>query len=708
MFKALILISIFTIPIAAFAWEQARPDPLSPIRTYTMDVDGQKVTFQVDDSAATFSLSVPDDVKLEEYGDNASTVKEEEILFPSYVAASKAPKLQGTILPSIELCGQRGKFFDDGMYGAMELTLEAGGSFMETGKRLFCQRLAEKACAKLASSPPDQKGTWTKVASYAVAAAILSQPNADRTGYGYVPADVMQAADKRIADFQKDPLHSKPLGFYALNPDLSLIFIRDRFLQQKLGGPDLLDEADTGLGLAVLIMENPDLHQADTFFNNFYGRLTNPQSCLTVDSLLAAGIDPAKALSDPAEASRAKTVLAKSNGMAVIPPSSSPEVDLINQAGGLDAVGGDTMQLLIDAVKSGKVSLAPKPNSGWYSYQQFALEILLKMDGAEAPKLDMNAGYRKRLEEAFRSMLTQARETHIKQLDMATATGMAPGPRVPKLYVVPDWRLEPIPTYYQRVADGYQFLGNFLSSVLGNELSKITLLDLDTKPDGNLWENLGAMERLYTGFNIVASRGIGIKPVGSYIPSGRPLPPNFYTDAATQAEQWLADWQKDPLMARDIRVIVPMGVNSKGQLTCWTVMGIRPITIKAGYKTYPTIKQIAGPQAEVEVQYEGLTYTVLVPVFSEVVIDSAVPLTREEFRAICDAGKTKAGILAAIGDIHHPKGEGGAGEAGSGAAAGMTAGFLGMSTVVWLAIIVGLLAGLAAALIVFVIVKRRK
>jgi hypothetical protein len=134
-------------------------------------------------------------------------------------------------------------------------------------------------------------------------------------------------------------------------------------------------------------------------------------------------------------------------------------------------------------------------------------------------------------------------------------------------------------------------------------------------------------------------------------------------------------------------------------------MGIRPITIKAGYKTYPTIKQIAGPQAEVEVEYEGMTYTVLVPVFSEVVIDSAVPLTREEFRAICDAGKTKAGILAAIGDIHHPKGEGGAGEAGSGAAAGMTAGFLGMSTVVWLVIVIGLLA---AAIIVFVIIKRRK
>jgi hypothetical protein len=705
MSKALILLFILMIPISALAWEEARPDPLSPIRTYSMDVGGQKVVFSVDDSAATFSLSVPEDIKFEEYGDNPATVQDEEILYPSYVAAARNPKVQGGILPSIELCGQRGKFFDDGMYGAMELTLEAGGSFMQTGKRLFCQRLAEKACAKLASAPADQKALWTKVATYAVAAWILSQPGSVRVATPNVPDDVMQAADKRIAAFQNDLLHSKPLGFYVLNPELSLIFTRDRFLQQKLGSTDFIDEADTGLGLALLITENPELHQADTFFNNFYGRLTNPQSCLTVDSLAALGIDPAKALADTVELGKVKVVLEKNDGIAIIPPSRSAEVDLINQAGGLDEVGGDTMQLLINAVKSGKVSLAPKPNSGWYAYQQYALEILLKMDGAEAPKLDMNAGYRKRLEEAFRSMLTQARETHIKQLDMAKATGMAPGPPVPKLYITPDWRLEPIPTYYQRVADGYQFLGNFLNSVLGAELSKIALLDPDMKPDGNLWENLGAMERLYTGFNIVASRGIGIKPVSTAMATGRPLPPNFYQNSAKEAEQWLAEWRNDPLMARDIRVIVPMGINSKGQLTCWTVMGIRPITIKAGYETRPTVKQIAGPKADVDVEYEGMTYTVLVPVFSEVVLDSAVPLTREEFRAICDAGKTKAGILAAIGDIHHPKGEGGAGETGSGAAAGMTAGFLGMSAVVWLVILAGLLA---AAIIVFVIVKWRK
>ena len=102
-------------------------------------------------------------------------------------------------------------------------------------------------------------------------------------------------------------------------------------------------------------------------------------------------------------------------------------------------------------------------------------------------------------------------------------------------------------------------------------------------------------------------------------------------------------------MARDIRVIVPMGRDSKGRLSCWAVMGVRPITIEAGYKIHPAVKQVAGPKFGVEVEYAGVsTHTVLVPVFGELVLNSGSPLTRDEFRAICDAGKTKAGILQAI------------------------------------------------------------
>ena len=632
------------------AWRESRPDPLSSIRAYTIVVDRQKIVYEVDESRATFSLTAPEKITLMESGQSAATaVKEEELLYPSYLAASEVPSNQGMILPSVELCGQRGKFFDDGMYGALELTLETGGKFSEPGKRRFCEKLAEMAVAKLAAAPPEQKRAWTAAASYAVAAALLSQPDSNSNGMTNAPSDVRQLAGRRIADFKNDLLFSKPLGFYALNPELGRIFTRDRFLQQKLGSADLPDEADTALALAVLVTDDSTLRQANQFLNRFYGRLTNPQACLTVDAL-AAAIDPAQALTDSVKHIAAKELLKDRKGLAMIPPSSSAETDLIRQAGGLDAVGGKTMQLVIDAVRAGKLSLAPKPNSGWYAYQQFALESLLRMDGPEAPKLAMNTAYRQRLEEAFRSMLTQARETHVKQLDMSALPRSAPRPQrpgIPPLYVKPDWRLEPIPTCYRRVADGYRFLGNSLSSALGDDLSGISLLDPDMKPAGNLAANLDRMEKLYTGFSILASRGIGIPPVGDGSPAKRPA--KFDLDALGDAEQWLANWHENPLMARDIRVIVPMGRDSKGRLSCWAVMGVRPITIEAGYKIHPAVKQVAGPKFGVEVEYAGVsTHTVLVPVFGELVLNSGSPLTRDEFRAICDAGKTKAGILQAI------------------------------------------------------------
>ena len=154
------------------AWRESRPDPLSSIRAYTIVVDGQKIVYEVDESRATFSLTAPEKITLMKSGQSAATaVKEEELLYPSYLAAREAPSNQGMILPSVELCGQRGKFFDDGMYGALELRLETNGKFSGSGKRRFCEKLAEMAVAKLAAAPLEQKPAWTAAASYAVAAA---------------------------------------------------------------------------------------------------------------------------------------------------------------------------------------------------------------------------------------------------------------------------------------------------------------------------------------------------------------------------------------------------------------------------------------------------------------------------------------------------------------------------------------------------------
>ena len=74
--------------------------------------------------------------------------------------------------------------------------------------------------------------------------------------------------------------------------------------------------------------------------------------------------------------------------------------------------------MLIQAVRSGELDLAPGADAGWYDYQLYALETLLLPErGPESQNLLLTAGYKKKLIETFKSILTQTRETHVKQLD---------------------------------------------------------------------------------------------------------------------------------------------------------------------------------------------------------------------------------------------------------------------------------------------------
>ena len=79
--------------------------------------------------------------------------------------------------------------------------------------------------------------------------------------------------------------------------------------------------------------------------------------------------------------------------------------------------GADLMKEMIQAIRQGKVDLAPKPGSGWYDYQIYALEtFLLPEKGEENPKLLLTKAYKKRMLEAFKALMTKRRETHVRDL----------------------------------------------------------------------------------------------------------------------------------------------------------------------------------------------------------------------------------------------------------------------------------------------------
>src|SRR5205085_10419804 len=104
-------------------------------------------------------------------------------------------------------------------------------------------------------------------------------------------------------------------------------------------------------------------------------------------------------------------------------------------------------------IRAGRVSLAPKADSGFYDYQQHALEALLTADkNPEAAKVAFGPKYLKRLEEAFKTGLAKARETHAKQADVVGATSVHLPPTKPRLFV------EPLPTVYLRYGAIYDYL----------------------------------------------------------------------------------------------------------------------------------------------------------------------------------------------------------------------------------------------------------
>src|SRR5262245_3323939 len=161
------------------------------------------------------------------------------------------------------------------------------------------------------------------------------------------------------------------------------------------------------------------------------------------------------------------------------------------------------MRELVRRIRSGKVDLKPKADSGWYDYQVYALEtFLLPEKGEERDRLLLTKNYKKRMLEAFKSLITKRRETHLRQLDHAASES---APRRPAI-VQPRLRLEPCPTFYLRTARAYAFLANFLEASLGADtLRQIHGLTKDGERKANLFDELHEMRNLFYGLYLVSA-----------------------------------------------------------------------------------------------------------------------------------------------------------------------------------------------------------
>jgi len=560
--------------------------------------------WQVNASAAVIRLDVPD-IRSDEHADL-------QRLYPDYASAARAMMAAGfDVLPSVNLLGGKAKQFDDGLYAAMDQYMVQNTEEGVRGIEL-CVR------AMLTEMNPQGEAYGWLYASLEVGRFATPEEHQRRNEF----------VDGFVARFLADETKSRPVGFYAWSENLQRTFQFLRYLQQpfasRSGTPDAMARA---------LKKNSQAHEQYARMLEFYARLTNPFAGL---SLLPLADDAGKSLTElaAAEGVREPTV-------SFLPYSDSKETRLfLSLYPGGAPEGASLMEDMIRAIREGRLDLAPTEQSGWYDWQLHALEtLLLPEKGPDNQKLLLTRKYKLRLVEAFKAMVTKTRETHIRQL--AESVGSAALP--PEDSLSPRLRLEPIPTYYLRVARSYAFVQNLLAA---------TVQDLNHTPgwrEGGhrgmpLGDELENMRLLFYGLYFVSCEDIGLKPT---------LLPGENADAdytRTLAAEWLKNWHTDPDFAVDTRVAVPI-YRLPGRYTrFWCTLGVRPIKLNAGYVKPPSWRSKAGGDwTEVPGhKLKAADWVILGDEFAEVQLDGDATMTRAELRAACDSAATREEIIAAL------------------------------------------------------------
>lgn len=525
-------------------------------------------------------------------------------LHPSYAAAIRAAGTAYTILPSVNMIDGKAKQFDDGLYAALDQAYYQGVENALPSHVRLIQSIFEKV------GPDSPAAPYLAAGLHFAGVEVAVKSEGEKAQY--------------IQGFLADQVRSKPIGFYTWNTTLSDCFRFLRFFQAPFMG-----EPPTLKAIAEAMSKDDSLRQDYQKAATFYGKLTNPLRGRTVADYVAK----------PSPSTNV-------NPVAMFPGSSSRETELFRALFPVSLPpDADLMRELVMAIRSGKVDLTPKPNSGWYDYQVHALEtLLLPEKSPENQKLLLTKAYKKRMLEAFKALMTKRRETHVRQLDVAAPMAMA---ERPKAKLTPRLRVEPNPTYYLRTARSYAFLASFLESSVGADaLKSLHGLRQQGPREADLYTELTSMRELFYGMYLLSCEDIGMKPSFS---AGEEVDAERCEKTATA---WLAAAAKDQDLAADTRVSVPIFSDPRRGVTrLWMTIGVRMTKLDTSYARAPKMKPENGEGEWQEIKPDelaGASYLIAVDEFAEVELKGNRVLTREELRAVCDKAKTKEKIVAEL------------------------------------------------------------
>jgi hypothetical protein len=508
------------------------------------------------------------------------------VLHPSYAAAWAAGGCfpQRALLPSVNLIDGQAKQFDDGLYAALDLACFAGRCGKVPGAVELVRRLYRHVGPGHAGAP-----------YLAAALELAGEP---------VAVDDGTEKERLLRDFSAQELLARPAAFYTWSEELGRCFRFFRFFRFLLSVPlpaSLRGELPT-----------PELRRDRDLLVAFYARLTNPPHPGRSDGLL------------PFSTSRENELFER-----VFPDGVPPDAHLMNE--------------LVRAVRSGRVSLQPRPSSGWYDYQLHALEtFLLPERGEERDKLLLTREYKKRMMEAFKALVTKRRETHYRQLPIGCG-GSLKMVRLPP-DVTPRLRLEPCPTYYLRTARAYAFLADFLQTAVGPEaLAGLRGLRQGGDRGRPLGEELLEQRDRFYGFYLLSLEDLGQRPA---FLKGEPVERER---CRALAERWLEGVAEHADLACDTRVSVPVYYDPQRNVTrVWATLGVRLAKLDVSYEIGPRVRQPGSESWQAPGRTGTAHYLIPVDTFAEVEMKGQRALTREELRAVCDRAKTKEAIVAEL------------------------------------------------------------
>ncbi len=594
-------------------------------------------------------------------------------LFPTYAAA--LADLPGATIPSLEVVNNKLKSFNDSFYAGIEEGVYRGIAEAYNGKVALYTDIMNAIVDGRATADAAHDALYVEAAARFAAGLMVAGIAPD------VPADVQTAADALVVSFEQRPLLASPMGFYTWTDTLEAVFRLDRFHQQWAMGPplSLYSQASPSFGSLLLtahIIQQDAQRTADYLaILELYAGLTNPYSSYTVADLFDAtsdlsvldNVSAAQAAFESTHPEIYESLGVLYKPIALVPSSESPETILFNRIFPQGVPEGvEVMDALIAAIMSGEVDLSPSDNSGWYDYQLYALETLLLPErGAESAKLLLTKAYKEKLIETFKTIITQTRETHAKQVTIGgedSAANMEPV----KIDVYPVLHAEPFPTFYLRQARAYRFVGTAVAAALGQDfLDQTMVVSENGVGEIALSHALNEITLLAYGLHYLTLENVGLH--ADVLPEeADAFPENECVDAALTwlyGESAVQDvppnratrgWASDPDVEADPRVLVPVHLDGDGNAVYWAVIGVKAIRIRAEYEEgfEPIVQGCDGVReyemCEVEafVPYEPY---ILMGTQVEVRISSAIaPPTRDEFRALCDENVTEEAIVQAL------------------------------------------------------------